>query len=658
CFYLLSIRFKCTKKTTVHTFMGYASEIVRQLPARIQADFPAVLTHRSGISTKIVKLLRPQFQNATGPHRMNQILRSNHTEKYDVIQFQYYDAMKDKLEEQRKAKQLIGNFSIATSYPEFSSFSDINGYNGYIPSANYLSYIYCSIIAEFRPYMNQHTSLLDGVVLKGDHLFKIINHMAKINGVSTFSCLYTMLDEYKEIRLQVLAPTKSLDHLTPSFNNMMESYKKYGFKMPQLFYKDNVLGDRLFLESAIPFLLENVIHVKSTISERIDTNNQFKDCPLATLPTYVIVSVLTTTQQINQSCQQILDDCAQQGNIHIGFDCEWAFRVGNSARSRSDQTRLRFVPVALVQIAFRNTVSLFRIHSLQPEQLPQNLVKVLTDSKIVKIGKNISEDLLRFRYFGLQIFPGQLELGTFCKDKDLIERSFSLADVCGFVLKVQLPKKNLIRWGNWEAENLSEEQINYAALDAWVSLEIYNRAGSFVAIHLDSTAKSSAAAYGFLCADNTPDNNEIHNPTNINGALVVNVVKFQVPGFPVDCYGDNLTLNDFNGPDFKVYIKRKFLFTASERVHFPAHGDTNNISESTSPNRNGSNSQVSDNPNNQTSVNSRVLKDGFHLMDMIKLNQSHGMHKDFMRRFRDILYVCDQDVKALVEVYMSSIGTD
>ncbi|KAG2195819.1 hypothetical protein INT47_010029 [Mucor saturninus] len=72
--------------------------------------------------------------------------------------------------------------------------------------------------------------------------------MAKINGVSTFSCLYTVLNEYEEIRLQALAPTKSLDHLTPSFNIMI-----------------------LFLESAIPSLLENVIHVKPTISERIDT---------------------------------------------------------------------------------------------------------------------------------------------------------------------------------------------------------------------------------------------------------------------------------------------------------------------------------------------------------------------------------------------------
>lgn len=62
-------------------------------------------------------------------------------------------------------------------------------------------------------------------------------------------------------------------------------------------------------------------------------------------------------------------------------------------------------------------------------------------------------------------------------------------------------------------------------------------------------------------------------------------------------------------------------------------------------------------PIGQAFVHLRVLKDGFHLMDMIKLNKSHGMHKDFMRRFRDIIYVCDQD-KALVDSYLLSIRID
>lgn len=67
--------------------------------------------------------------------------RTNHTEKYDTIQFQYYDAVKSKLIEQGKAKQLIGKIFKASQYPELSSFHDMFGYYGYVPSADYLSYI-------------------------------------------------------------------------------------------------------------------------------------------------------------------------------------------------------------------------------------------------------------------------------------------------------------------------------------------------------------------------------------------------------------------------------------------------------------------------------------------------------------------------------------
>ncbi|KAG2195196.1 hypothetical protein INT47_006727 [Mucor saturninus] len=83
-----------------------------------------------------------------------------------------------------------------------------------------------------------------------------------------------------------------------------------------------------------------------------------------------------------------------------------------------------------------------------------------------------------------------------------------------------------------------------------------------------------------------------------------------------------------------------------------------NYVELASVNRAKFNIQESNNLINQISVHSRVLKDGFHLMDMIKLNKSYNMHKEFMRRFQDILYVCNQDDKVLVETYLSSIGTD
>jgi hypothetical protein len=54
---------------------------------------------------------------------------------------------------------------------------------------------------------------------------------------------------------------------------------------------------------------------------------------------------------------------------------------------------------------------------------------------------------------------------------------------------------------------------------------------------------------------------------------------------------------------------------------------------------------------------SRILKDPFHLMDMIKVNLNHGMAKDFSRRFRDCLFVVDPVDKTNVEEYLNSIGS-
>lgn len=52
-------------------------------------------------------------------------------------------------------------------------------YNGYTPSSNYLSYVYNSLVAEYRSFIKQYTSQPDGVILKLDHSFKIIKHMGK-----------------------------------------------------------------------------------------------------------------------------------------------------------------------------------------------------------------------------------------------------------------------------------------------------------------------------------------------------------------------------------------------------------------------------------------------------------------------------------------------
>lgn len=94
---------------------------------------------------------------------------------------------------------------------------------------------------------------------------------------------------------------------------------------------------------------------------------------------------------------------------------------------------------------------------------------------------------------------------------------------------------------------MTEEQIKYAALYAWVSYDIYTkyrsmltvhqmvsgktRARSFVAIHLNTMAISSVAAFEHLCDTDTFDVNEEYDVVQKNGAFLLNIVIVKISLF-------------------------------------------------------------------------------------------------------------------------------
>jgi hypothetical protein len=167
---------------------GYHEDLISQLPAYFQAEFPAVLTHRSGMLKKLVHLMGPLFQHGLGPHRFHKIIRVLHKEKYDEMQLQYYTEIKHHKNNNTLSRYFkpTHNGSQNQNFKEFSSFDDKKQYNGCIPSANFISYVYSSYIRKLRKFMDQHTASLDGVVLKGDHSFKIIKHMARLMAIRFF----------------------------------------------------------------------------------------------------------------------------------------------------------------------------------------------------------------------------------------------------------------------------------------------------------------------------------------------------------------------------------------------------------------------------------------------------------------------------------------
>ena len=165
----MTLRYRCTNKETPHTFNGYDGDLMRQLPKVFAKEFPAILTECSGISTKLAKLMRPLFQSGVGPHRLSKVLRVMHTERFDELQLQYYEKMVDRLRSPTMADCINKKNNSILSYDDFSHFSDKKKYSGYIPCSNFLSHAYSSYIEEFVPFIDQSNSMLDGVVLKGDH---------------------------------------------------------------------------------------------------------------------------------------------------------------------------------------------------------------------------------------------------------------------------------------------------------------------------------------------------------------------------------------------------------------------------------------------------------------------------------------------------------
>ncbi|KAF7720804.1 hypothetical protein EC973_006061 [Apophysomyces ossiformis] len=73
------------------------------------------------------------------------------------------------------------------------------------------------------------------------------------------------------------------------------------------------------------------------------------------------------------------------------------------------------------------------------------------------------------------------ELASLAKERGFTPTATaSLANICAIVLRKRPLKEKSVRESNWEG-NLSSEQLNYAALDAWVSLELFSRMSTVLA---------------------------------------------------------------------------------------------------------------------------------------------------------------------------------
>ncbi|GFO20170.1 exonuclease 3'-5' domain-containing protein 2 [Plakobranchus ocellatus] len=143
----------------------------------------------------------------------------------------------------------------------------------------------------------------------------------------------------------------------------------------------------------------------------------------------------------------------------LGLDCEWVQRR----------------PVALLQLSTPTglcvLVRLFKLGS----GIPETLKSLLADKSVLKVGVAILDDSKKlFQDYGLQV-NGCVDLRHMLKRVRGVFHCVSkgLRGLASGVLGVDISKNEKIRCGNWEAENYSQAQIEYAATDAAVAVDIF-----------------------------------------------------------------------------------------------------------------------------------------------------------------------------------------
>ncbi len=143
----------------------------------------------------------------------------------------------------------------------------------------------------------------------------------------------------------------------------------------------------------------------------------------------------------------------------LGFDTE----------TRPSFTKGKVNRVALLQLSTDTDAYLFRLCRMT--NIPKSLISLLSDPNILKVGAAIKNDIDVLRR------SAKIQPRGFVDLQDMVQKfnikNIGLAKMAGIVLGVRISKSQQL--SNWENDSLTEAQQRYAATDAWMCYEIYQK---------------------------------------------------------------------------------------------------------------------------------------------------------------------------------------
>ena len=438
-----------------YTFMGWDKRILPLFENGRGALFPAFLTWRAGVDKSVIDFMRPLYDAGVRPERLSDLLLELQSKKFTerCIEHEYWVALQKKL-------RPTGH------YETLGEFGDKSKYRGLVPTGKYLARVYKMYHESIRAYLDKEVKKRGAETLHWDVSYKEAKHLCHYRGRPVFKGLVTAMNEVGEVRIQFHIYTDSHEQMKGALEAFKRSTNNLGLPGVRIFFTDNPSGDKKFYTRMLPSLLAQ--------QQKFDAMSNEKPSDMPIYPyEKLTVQVASTPKRINSIITALREDVKEGGRI--GLDAEWN-RIVNSRGMQIGNSKIQ-----VIQIAYRNSdgdliVLVLKMGDMN--KLPGRLEALLIDDSIDIFGTNVSGDLKRIgtdfnvpdiRSTEQKDRKNVHNLGTYASKRDKVPNgNASLELIAKQVLNISLDKTE--QCSDWSGK-LRQEQLQYAAIDAAVSLE-------------------------------------------------------------------------------------------------------------------------------------------------------------------------------------------
>jgi hypothetical protein len=466
-----------TAQKLTYTFHSTDPEVIAAAPPYVQAQWREhgfCLTFKGGVSYKLIDQGRALLANGAGASGFVRMIKESYQQRHHHHGKMWRSYVNHSKNNDIKRKKRSLYFDSDDPRAELRA-----------PSLTYMLKVILSEIELRIPYYTARMQMVFGKCLSADHSHKVAK-VVLIAGERAFEGIYTVMNEFGKVLGFWFVNGTTLAEVEIALRGIDARYNLNGLRGPELFTTDRCCDEREFFEgtgnhekkpifssfaSSEPNSMLQVGQVEVEVGGEVgceadSPKGQVTEKKYLTLAKTPIV--VSTHDVAEATVATIVRMCKEKSWDCIAIDSEWEVLYGVSRQQR--EIRKRLGPDVFQVGLPDGSTFVFKIRSYG--RFPPALKKLLESENIKKVAHTISADASRLGEVGVVLAAG-INLPEMAKQRGVVPRANnSLATVVQALFSCDL-KKGSVRTSDWASNELTEEQRDYAALDAYAHMFCY-----------------------------------------------------------------------------------------------------------------------------------------------------------------------------------------